>query len=89
MLSVGVREFKAHISKYLQIVSAGDTVVIKNRNDEIAYLLPKQKNGVNEKLIGMIQEGVITWSGGKPAGLVRRVPSRGKPASAMVNEDRR
>jgi hypothetical protein len=37
----------------------------------------------------MTAERRLTWSGGKPLGLDRRISARGKPASRMVIEDRR
>lgn len=87
--TVGVREFKAHLSAFLKRVEAGERLTVTDRGRAIATLVPIDAKPLPDWLQGMVAEGRARWAGGKPSGLETRVPSRGQPASRMVLEDRR
>jgi len=70
-------------------VQAGEQLTVTDRGRAIALLAPVQRGASHDWAHAMVARGRARWSGGKPAGLTRRVRSRGKPASAMVIEDRR
>jgi len=86
-MDTSIRELKAHLSEYLQRVEAGDTIVVKNRNREVARIVPTGADRFIETLCGM--QG-ISWHGGKPVGIKAPKPISGRGlVSAIVSEDRR
>ena len=88
MTSVGVRELKTHLSRYLQEVRAGETIVVTDRGKPVARIVPAQ---IPEDIARLIAEGRVTWSGKRfeaPPNPVR--PRPGAPlASDLISEDRR
>lgn len=88
-VDIGVRELKAHLSECLRRVQAGERITVTDRGRPIAVLAPVERAASREWAHAMVARGQARWSGGKPAGLTRRIRSRGKPASRMVIEDRR
>jgi len=89
METVGVRQLKENLSRYLKRVRSGESIVVTDRKKEIAIIVPSGKEADEEKLLQLIQRGVAHWSGGKPKGLRSRVVSCGKSVSEAVLEDRR
>jgi prevent-host-death family protein len=87
--TVGVRELKASLSRYLRRVRAGERLTVTDRGEAIATIVPVAAKPSLEWLHAMVAAGHARWSGGKPTGLATRIKSRGKPASLMVLEDRR
>src|SRR5262245_26391754 len=87
--TVGVRELKAHLSRCLRRVRAGERLIVTDRGRAIATLAPVERVAALDWAHAMGAEGRARWSGGKPAGLQPGTPSRGRPASQMVLEDRR
>ncbi|TAK17361.1 MAG: type II toxin-antitoxin system prevent-host-death family antitoxin [Acidobacteria bacterium] len=89
MVSLGVRALKGRLSHYLRRVEGGVHLTITDRGRPIATISPAAPAPVPAWLREMIAKGQATWSGGKPAGLARRIPTKGKPASQQILEDRR
>ena len=89
MHTVGVRDLKANLSAHLRRVRAGARLTVTDRGRTIAVLSPADEPPALEWLHAMVAQRRASWGGGKPQGLARRIPSRGKPASRMVLEDRR
>ena len=89
METVGIRELKRDLSKYLRSVKAGNKVIITDRNREIAVIVPFKKADDQGKILQLIREGVADWSGEKPRGMSARIRSKGKSVSEAVVEDRR
>jgi prevent-host-death family protein len=89
MQTIGVRDLKAHLSACLRRVQSGERLTVTDRGRAIATLAPVAATPSVEWVQVLVSAGRAQWSGGKPAGLTRRVKSRGKPASRMVLEDRR
>ncbi len=89
METVGVKELKNNLSRYLRKVKLGERIIITDRKKEVALMTPLIKGHVEEEILRLIQSGVANWSGGKPAGLSKRIISRGKRVSDAVLQDRR
>jgi len=87
--TVGIRQLKARLSGYLKRVERGERVTVTDRGRAVALLTPIDPSGASEWIHALVAKGGACWGGGKPAGLRRRIDSRGKPASEMVIEDRR
>jgi prevent-host-death family protein len=86
---IGVRSLKAGLSACLRRVRAGERITVTDRGRPIAAIVPIDAGPAREWIDRMVAEGRAYWSGGKPAGMQRPIPARGKPASRMVLEDRR
>jgi len=84
-----MRELKGNLSRYMKRVKAGERIVVTDRNQRIAIIMPVTIESHEEKLVGMVQRGLAVWSGGKPQGMKVRVPLYGKSVSEAVVEDRR
>ena len=65
---VGIRELKAHLSRYLRQVKAGATLVITERGRPIGRLLPIRQ-AAETRLAELAQAGLLEWSG-------RKLPAR-------------
>jgi prevent-host-death family protein len=87
--TIGVRELKARLSACLRRVRGGQRLTVTDRGRAVATLAPVESPATPDWLDSLMSAGVVQWAGGKPEGLPRRIPSRGKRASRMVMEDRR
>lgn len=83
--NVGVRELKTHLSEYLRQVKAGRTIVITERGREVGRLVPAAHSR-EERLQGMLQAGLLAWSGKKlkPMAPVARVHGKHTVAGLLV-----
>jgi prevent-host-death family protein len=70
MVSVGVREFKNHLSEYLRRVKAGEVVEVTQRGKPVARLLPSEpaseEKAVEARIWEMVAQGKAHWSGRRP-----------------------
>ena len=89
METIGIRELKDNLSRYMKRVKSGEKIIVTDRKKEIAIILPLKKKAKEEKIYQLIQRGVANWSGSKPEGMPVRIISRGKSVSDAVIEDRR
>ena len=89
METVGIRELKENLGRYMKMVRTGEKIVITDRKKEIAVIMPLGKKDEEEKIYQLIQSGIARWNGGKPEGMPVRINSRGKRVSDAVIEDRR
>jgi prevent-host-death family protein len=87
--TVGIRELKENLSRYLQRVKSGERIVVTDRKREVALLVPIARKTEEEKILELIQQGIAYWSGGKPKGMPSPIVSKGKRVSEAVIEDRR
>lgn len=93
MQTVGSREFKNRMGRYLRKVREGKTLIITDRGTPIAKVGPTVESTGNppdlrRRLEELEAQGLIRL-GRKPLRPIRPVKSRGKPASRMIIEDRR
>jgi len=93
MQRVGSREFKNRLGRYLRAVRKGQSLLITDRGKPVARVSPPGQSGDSEitftELLKKLEaEGKIRLPK-RSLGKFRAVPSRGKPASQMIIEDRR
>ena len=93
MQKVGSRELKNRLGRYLGQVKKGKTITVTDRGKPVARLIPtgerdEQTQSVDDLLRRLEAEGHLRLAT-KPFKRRKLVPSRGKPASQMIIEDRR
>jgi antitoxin (DNA-binding transcriptional repressor) of toxin-antitoxin stability system len=89
MIAAGIKDLKNRLSYYLQKVKRGEKILITEKDQVIATILPVERGEEDSKLLSHIKEGFATWKGGKPAGSHRPIRIRGKTVSEIILEDRR
>jgi len=90
-VTVGVRELKANLSRYLRLVRQGGSVTITARGQAIGRIVPLSKRGepVEPRAWALVEAGLASWGGGKLT--PRRPPAklRGeKTVAELLVEDR-
>ena len=87
-MTVGVRELKSQLSKYLRQVKAGRTIVITEHGRTVGRLVPAEASR-DDKLEAMRRAGLIRWSGKKlkPMKPVARLKP-GRSLAALIVEER-
>lgn len=89
MTSVGVRELKVHLSRYLMRIRRGERILVTARGQPVAVMSPAAGPTRDERLDALLRDGVARWDGGKPRGRLRPVRLRGPSVAEAVVEDRR
>ena len=95
--TVGIRELKMNLSKYLAEVRAGTRIVITEHGRSMVDLEPmhERRNAIlRNRMVALREAGVLDWSGLQPSGgyKPRRPTIRLKTdhlASDLLLEDRR
>jgi prevent-host-death family protein len=87
--TVGIRDFKTHLSRHLKRVRSGTRLLITERGRAIATISPVEAARDVDWAHRLVDEGHAHWSGGKPAGASRPAKITGRTASSIVREDRR
>ena len=87
-MEISVRELRAHLSRYLEMVSRGEAIVVTHRRNPVARL---SAIGAAEKAAmgRLLAAGLVTWNGRKPVGGRLMPEIKGKTAAERVIEDRR
>ncbi len=62
--TVGIRELKTHLSKYVRQVKSGDTIVITDHGKPVGRIVPVEQT-VEEKILALRDSGFLEWSGEK------------------------
>jgi prevent-host-death family protein len=62
--SVGIRELKAQLSKYVRQVKAGATLIITDRGEPVGRIVPLSPS-TQERLAMLAHVGLVAWSGSK------------------------
>jgi len=89
MDTVGFRELKAHLSRYLKRVRSGATLTVTERGRSIATISPVEPPPDIVWAHRLVAEGRAHWSGGKPVGSARSSRlTGGRTVSEAVLEDR-
>ena len=89
MISAGIRDLRNRLSYYLRKVKKGEKILITERDQVIATILPVERGEEDSRLLSLVKEGFATWKGGKPTGSRRPVKIKGKAVSEIILEDRR
>jgi prevent-host-death family protein len=77
---VGVRDLKNNLSRYLDAVRGGQSVVVTDRGRPVARLSPVEDT--RSALAGLIEAGIVT----PPSSLRRRRPSRRVAPAGSVSD---
>lgn len=84
----GIRELKAHLSAYLREVKAGETVVVTDRGDPVARIVPVGRP-VEERLGDLLDAGLVEWNEETPESLEPVARTRGgRTVADLLLEDR-
>jgi prevent-host-death family protein len=87
-VTVGIRELKAQLSKYMQQVKAGATLVITERGKPVGRIVPVGAS-VEARIQELVQVGLVAWSGRKVSPIDPVARTRGKRTVAdLLLEDR-
>jgi antitoxin (DNA-binding transcriptional repressor) of toxin-antitoxin stability system len=93
MISVGVRQLKNGLTRYLRLVDQGQALLVTNRNRVVAVLKkpdPNSARSLEEKLAGLVAEGrLLPAAKPGPFKPFKPVSVKGKPVSKIIIEDRR
>ena len=90
MDTVGIRELKTHLSRYLKRVRAGTRLLVTEHGRSIATIHPVEPSADVDWAHQLVAEGHAHWNGGKPTGGSKPVAMTGRrTASSIVLEDRR
>jgi prevent-host-death family protein len=92
MRTVGSRELKNRLGRYLGMVRRGETILVTDRGKPVACLAPTESNrskqsSVMDVLRRLEAEGQLKL-GTRPFRPFKPVRTKGKPASQMILEDR-
>ena len=87
MLTIGIRELKAHLSHYLSLVQKGEMVTVTQHGHPIARLTSTSSSRSAEAMQRLVAEGKVIWNGGKPK-FGYRVPITGPSILETIQEDR-
>ncbi len=92
MITVGIKELKNSLSRYLVSVKNGEDILITDRGKLIARIIPEkpERPSLRKSLQPLIMTGVIEWPE-RPRETSPAPPIKvgGKSVSEMVIEDRR
>ncbi|MBU0493084.1 MAG: type II toxin-antitoxin system prevent-host-death family antitoxin [Chloroflexi bacterium] len=86
--SVGIRELKAQLSRYMRQVKAGATLVITERGEPVGRIVPMSPSA-EERLAMLARVGLVAWSGSKLPPPAPAVHTRGgQTVAGLLLEDR-
>jgi len=93
MRKIGSREFKNRMGRYLSAVRKGQSILITDRGRPVAKVTPPDPedgpgDSFEKRLRELEAQGLIHLAK-RPVRRFKAIPSRGKPASQMLIEDRR
>ena len=85
---VEIRDLKAQLSKTIEQVKAGETVIITERGTPIGRIVPTEPS-TETRLKELEQAGMLAWSGRKLQSAAPVAQTRGdKTVSEILLEDR-
>lgn len=86
--SVGIRELKNNLSKYMRRVKRGETIVITEYGKPIGRIIA-EGSPTESRLQGLIAAGVLRWNGEKlPSRSPAAINQSASSASDLISEDR-
>jgi len=89
--TVGSRELKTRLGRYLRQVRAGQTLIVTDRGEPIAELRPlpaAAKETDAEAWARLVRSGLVAPFEDRPLKPFKRIRIRGKPLSQTIIEDR-
>ena|SRR5579864_3236384 len=94
MKSVGLRELKNRLSEYIRAVRSGEAVLVTDRGEVVAELIPPGKGadelGAPPALVALARSGQLTLGAANEPSLYPRLSRilRGHRAIALLDEER-
>jgi len=92
MMTVGIRELKIHLSRYLSKVRSGEEIIITDRNEPVARIIrePSSNKKLRDILVQMAGQGLIIL----PKKSIKKrntlpIAIKGKKMSEIIIEERR
>jgi prevent-host-death family protein len=86
---VGVQDLVARLGEYLELVKAGQTVVITEHGREVGRIIPAPPVSLEDKLWAMVDAGLAKWNGRRFAPQQPVARTRGeKTVADLLIEDR-
>ncbi len=93
MISVGVRQLKNGLTRYLRLVEQGHPVLVMNRNRAVAVVKKPDLGSaqtLEERIAALVAEGrLLRAEKAGPFKPFKPVRVKGKPVSRVIIEDRR
>ena len=93
MGTVGIRELKNSLTRYLRLTKQGEEVIVTERGNPIALIQPikgaHKAVSLEARLARVAAQGLVELPTRKPSRRVRAVKASGKPLSKIIVEDRR
>jgi prevent-host-death family protein len=87
-VTVGIRELKARLSSYIRQAKSGASVVITDRGEPVARLVPVGQS-LEDRMGDLVEAGLVTWSGQKLSRIAPVVRTHGQQTVAdLLLEDR-
>jgi prevent-host-death family protein len=87
-MTVGIRELKAQLSKYLHQVASGSTLVITDHGKPVGRIVPMQPS-VEARVQELVQAGIVSWSGRRLSAIAPVAYTRGpRTVAELLLEDR-
>jgi len=88
--TVGARELKTRLGKYLRAVRGGTTIVVTERGEPVAEMRPigASPDSVEARRDRLAALGILTKGSGQALGKFDPVEIRGERASRTVIDDR-
>jgi prevent-host-death family protein len=86
-MQVSMREFKSHLSQYVEQAQAGQPIELTSYRKVVARIVgvpPTESSGVAR----LLAAGAASWKGGKPVGAALELQAGGRQMSTLVLEDR-
>lgn len=86
-MRVSIRDFKAHLSRYLAEARAGVPIDLTAHRKVVARVVgvpPVESEGVAR----LVASGAAQWSGGKPKGAAIHLAETARRVSDLVLDDR-
>lgn len=85
MKAIGIRDLKAHLSEYVRLAKAGETVLVTERDEVVAELRPARRreppaDTMNEVLDALADAGELTRARLRKRGWAWKVEGLGLPA---------
>lgn|GEM_PF-122655 len=93
IITVGVRDLKNGLTRYLRFVEDGESVMVTSRNRPVAVLNKPDLHGARlpeEKIAALVAEGkLLPAKESGPFKPFKPVRAKGKPVSRLIIEERR
>lgn len=86
-MHVSIHEFKSHLSRYVGLVQAGESIELTSHRKVVALITGVPKT-TDQGIAKLLASGAASWKGGKPGGARLELDHHGIPVSQIVIEDR-